>query len=84
MLTEWRESPVTLELKRLVELQVEEIRESKGDAYHAFDPQRTQEILAQLDGAQDTWGIVAEQILDGDFSYVMEEDDEQVRDNAEG
>jgi hypothetical protein len=82
-LKEWSESPVTLELKDLVKQQVEEIKLSKADAFHPFDPQRTQETMAQLDGAQDTWEILV-QILEGDFSYFMEEDSESVRDNPEG
>ena len=83
-ITEWIESPVTLKLKELVESQIKEIRDSKADAFHPFDPQKTQETMAQLDGAQDTWEILAEQILVGDFSYLMEEPDEPVRDNPEG
>jgi hypothetical protein len=84
MLTEWRESPVTLLLKDLVEKQIKELKASRADAFHPFDPQRTQETMASIEGAIDTWEIVANQVLDGDFSYVMEEADEPVRDNAEG
>lgn len=72
---EWRENPVTLELKRLVEIELDLTQRSKANAYSPFDAQKTQEILAGLNGCEDTWGLILE-ALDGDWDYFKEEENE--------
>lgn len=56
-IAEWTENPVTLELKKRFNLEIEQLRESKADAYHPFQPERTQEVLANLNGSEDTWEL---------------------------
>lgn len=56
---EWAESPVTLTLLEIVKQEVTEFEEAKKDAFAPFDPQRTQEILAGINGAQDSWEMIA-------------------------
>ena len=61
-----------------------DLKETVGaDCYHPYEPQRTQEILANLNGAIDTWEIVVD-LLGGDWTYVLEEEYEQVGDLPEG
>ena len=79
MMTEWVESTVTQELKAHFASQIKELRDAMADAYAPYDPQRTQEILANLNGAQDTWEL-AIVLLDGDWSYFEEEEDEPIGD----
>jgi hypothetical protein len=79
---EWSENPVTLELKALIKREIGQLRLSKADAYHPYQAERTQEILANLNGAEDTWELV-EAALDGDWVF-FEVDDEPIRDNSEG
>ena len=81
-IAEWTENPVTELFLSLVKRQLEELKEAKSDAFHPFEPQKTQETMAQIEGAIDSWEIVAD-ILTGDWTY-LEEDDEQVRDYPEG
>jgi hypothetical protein len=82
-ISEWAESQVTLELKKLVEGEIAKVRSARADAYHPYQPERTQEILAALHGADDTWDIVAA-ALEGDWTFFEVDDGEQVRDHAEG
>ena len=79
MMTEWVESTVTQELKAHFASQIKELRDAMADAYTPYEPQRTQEILANLNGAQDTWELAIE-TLDGDWSYFEEEEDEPIGD----
>lgn len=79
MMTEWVESTVTQELKAHFASQIKELRDSMADAYTPYEPQRTQEILANLNGAQDTWELALE-TLEGDWSYFEEEEDEPIGD----
>jgi hypothetical protein len=81
--SEWAENPVTLEFKRLVEKEIEECRLSMAEAFCPFEPQQTQEIMAGLNGAADTWEKVGI-ALEGDWTWIMEEESESVRDYPEG
>ena len=69
---EWIENPVTLVFKEVAKLELSETIQAKGlDAYHPFEPQRTQEVLAGLNGAEEVWGMIVE-ALEGEG--IMEED----------
>ncbi len=58
---EWLDSPVTVAFKLACELERDESAEAKGvDFYHPYEPHKTQEILAGLNGAVDTWEVVIE------------------------
>lgn len=70
---EWSQGPVNETLIRFIENYIEELRVGT-DAYHPFEPYKTQEILAGLNGTIDTWEVVVE-LLKGDWAF-MEEDDE--------
>lgn len=78
----WRDNPVTKALLSLVASQLDGIRAAKGMAYQPYQPERTQEILANLNGAEDTWEHVLD-LLDGDWSaFDDEEADESERDTS--
>jgi len=80
MMSEWVESLITQELRTHFASQITLLKESMAEAYAPYEPQRTQEILANLNGAQDTWELALE-ALDGDWSYFDEEiEDEQIGD----
>jgi len=71
---EWTENPVTEVFKLLAEKERDELEGSKGlNAFHPFRPERTQEILANLNGAVDTWDTVIA-ALEGEG--IMEIDDD--------
>lgn len=58
---EWIENPVTIAFKHIAKYERDELMNNRGvDAYHPFEPQKTQEILAGLNGAVDTWDFVIE------------------------
>ena len=72
---EWIENPVTLVFKEVAKLELSETIQAKGlDAYNPFEPQRTQEILAGLNGAEEVWSMIVE-ALNGEG--IMEEEDEE-------
>ena len=77
-ITEWKESQVTAELRKLVASHIEDILAAKG--IHSFipgEPNRTQEILAGLIGEGQAWETFLE-ILEGDwdtFEYEEVNDD---------
>lgn len=74
-ITEWTENPVTQAFKKLAEQEAQELSYVKGvDAYHPFEPQRTQEVLANLNGCVDTWDVVMA-TLDGEGLWESEDDD---------
>ena len=73
---EWTENPVTVALRDHIDSLIQELQAAKGDAYHPFQPERTQEILAGLNGAVDTWEIALE-ALAGDWAYFEEEENEE-------
>jgi hypothetical protein len=73
---EWIENPVTLAFKYVAEMERDEFVAAKGlRAFCPFDAQRTQEILANLNGATDTWDEVIA-ALEGDGLMDEREDDE--------
>ena len=78
-IAEWKDNPVTRKLLDLVVSQIKEIQVAKGECFHPFQPERTQEIMAGLNGCEDTWEIV-QSLLEGDWEYFDEEDDEPERD----
>jgi hypothetical protein len=72
---EWAENPVTLVLKGIAEYERNSTYQAIGvDCYHVYEPQKTQEILANLNGAVDTWDIVIA-ALDGEGLLNIEEDE---------
>lgn len=71
---EWRESPVTRALFKHVHEEIAMISGAMGEAFTPFDPQRTQEIMAGLNGSRDTWLFVSD-LLEGDWS-LFEKDEE--------
>lgn len=73
--SEWFENPVTLAFLYQTKIERDEIVEAKGlNAFHPFDSQKTQEVLAGLNGYADALDrqIAA---LEGD-GFMSEEDDE--------
>ena len=82
ILSEWLDHPVTKELRYLVQKQIEDTEVAMQDAYNPFEPQRTQEILAGLNGAWDTWTDIAE-VLDGDWDKIEEIEDDSNEVEAE-
>lgn len=82
-IAEWTENPVTLALLALVEKEIEDLDRGMQDAFIPFEPQKTQEIMAGLNGAKDTLER-AVIVLKGDWDYFMEEENEPVRNNPEG
>jgi len=77
---EWTESPVTIELKTLLLVERREAREARSvDAYHPFQPQRTQEVLANLNGAIESLDLVIA-ALDGEGLLEIEDDSDEIED----
>jgi len=65
-LEEWIENPVTIFFRQWAEEEKESCEMASGiDVYHVYQPQRTQEILAGLNGCVDTWDLVIA-ALEGD------------------
>jgi hypothetical protein len=76
---EWIENPVTLAFKYVATVERDEVLAAKGlGAYHPFQPQRTQEVLANLNGAADTWDEVIA-ALEGEGLMDEQEDDGEAR-----
>jgi len=76
-LVEWAESPITTEILDLIRSHVKELREVSGvDCYSPFNPHKTQELMAGLNGSLDTWDIVQD-LLAGDWTFFDEEEDEK-------
>lgn len=73
---EWAENPVTELFQRILQEERDETEAMTGlQAFTPFDPQRTQEVLANLNGFVDAMDIVIES-LGGDWSNWEEEGDE--------
>ena len=71
---EWTENPVTELIKASLQKEREDIAHSRGlDAFSPFEPQKTQEILANLNGYVDALDVVID-IMDGDLSSIEEEE----------
>lgn len=75
---EWAENPVTIYFKSLVEKEIKYFEEAgrSTHVFHPFEPQKTQEILASVNAAVDTWEQVI-QALEGDFSEFSSEDESE-------
>ena len=74
-ITEWVENPVTIELAQHIASELQEIRGSKGlGAFHPFQPERTQEILATLNGCEEILEMVLA-YLEGDWTFLEDEED---------
>ena len=72
---EWFENPVTLAFLYQTRVEREEITEIKGlNAFHPFQPERTQEVLANLNGYADA---LDRQIAALEGEGFMNEDDEE-------
>lgn len=72
---EWVENPVTEELLRAVNEEIGVLLETPiSDCLVHGQPELTQDNLVDLDTRRYTWEIFKE-ILEGDWSYLEEEDD---------
>ena len=72
---EWTENPITILIRETLEQERDEISQSRGlDAFSPFEPQKTQEILANLNGFVDAMDVVIA-VLDGDLSSIEEEEE---------
>ena len=79
MIRDWTENPVTLYLREIAEEERDAMIGAIGiDAYHVYEPQKTQEILANLNGAVDTWDVVIEALEGEGILSIEEEEDEQI------
>lgn len=75
-LDEWTENPVTIFFREMLERERDEIAQSRGlDAFAPFEPHKTQEIMANLNGFVDAINVVIE-ALQGDWSSIEEAEDE--------
>lgn len=82
-IADWIESPITALLKQYLTEERASMQASKGlNAFHPFEPQRTQELLSNLNGYVDALDVVID-TLDGEGLW-SEEDDEQIGDNTLG
>ncbi len=73
---EWTENPVTVELLKHITSEIAETEGARGiECYIPGDPQKTQELMANLNGARDTWEIV-QIVLQGNWTYFVEEEEE--------
>ena len=74
-LEEWTENPITELFREILEQERDEMMEARGlQAFQPFQPQRTQEVLSNLNGFVDALDVVIES-LSGDWTQ-WEEDDE--------
>jgi hypothetical protein len=70
---EWTENPITELIRESFEKERDEIAQSRGlDAFSPFEPQKTQEILANLNGFVDAMDVTIA-VLGGDLSSIEEE-----------
>ena len=73
---EWIENPVTLAFLYQTKVEREEITEAKGlGAFHPFQPERTQEVLANLNGYADALDRQIAALEEG----FLDDDDEEAR-----
>ena len=68
---EWAESPINEKLAFAIEDYIREL-EIGLDCFHPFEPQKTQETLAGINGSVDTWRIVID-LLNGDWEFLENE-----------
>ena len=73
---EWADSPVNSYLIKLIEKYCLFLDTQRGiEAYCPGKPQKTQEILATLNGTFIAWGDAVD-LLKGDLSLVMEDEED--------
>jgi len=70
---QWAQSPVNEVLIKAITRHLEELRVGT-DAYHPFEPYKTQEIMAGLNGSIETWEIVVG-LLQGDWDFLEDYDE---------
>lgn len=74
---EWIENPVTLAFLYQTKVERNEIVESKGlNSFHPFQPERTQEVLANLNGYADA---LDRQIAALEGEGFLSEDNDEAR-----
>ena len=79
--SEWIENPVTLALKEFCRNEIEETIRLKGlDAFAPFQPERTQEILANLNGMRDAWETIEGALSESDELMALFEGEEDEQD----
>ena len=72
---EWTENPVTLELLGLLKNERDELQGAKGlGAFHPFDAHKTQEVLANLNGAVDTLELIIA-ALEGQALWELDDEE---------
>jgi len=77
---EWTESDVTRYLKYLVDEEVKLLEEGgrTTHVYHPFEPHKTQEIIAGVNAAIDTFEDIAEALIgEGMLNEGSEDEDEE-------
>ena len=74
-ISQWKDNPTTEELHRLVLSEIELTREAMGNTYHPFEPAKTQEIMANLNGSLDTWEVILD-LLGGDWDIFIEDEED--------
>lgn len=73
--SEWTENPVTVLIKESLQKERDDMAQSRGlDAFNPFEPNKTQEILANLNGYVDAMDVVIS-IMEGDLSSIEEEEE---------
>lgn len=79
MLEQWRESPVTVALAEIAKQEVKEFEDARGDAYSPFDPQRTQETMANINGAIDSLELILPLLLgiQEEWDHYLEKEEEE-------
>ena len=71
---DWTENPVTIELRKLVQEEIEGIQETTvTDCFFPGEPQKTQENLIELEARLSAW-VLMDELLDGDWSYLEQEE----------
>ena len=81
---EWAENPTNELLISLITDHIEYLNALKGaESYVPYDPQRTQENLAALNGELGAWADIV-LVLQGDWESLDHEEDEHLGDIPEG
>lgn len=76
-ISEWKENPVTEELKKLIQNEIEAIESTPITNTLVYgEPTKTHENLVELEARSSAYSFIAD-LLDGDWSYFMEEENEQ-------
>ena len=76
-IAEWTENPVTEALLGLVDAELDDVLQRRGlEAFCPFQPERTQELLATLNGYREAWEDVLE-TLEGSGLWELDYDSEE-------